>query len=79
MRVMLSLTVALNMRASSQMGSCTSNKTPEVIMAHLHAQGLVDAKAGELAESAHRNVQLGARVRFAALHRHNNPSAELLL
>ena len=27
-------------------------------------QGLVDAKTGELAESAHRNVQLGARVRL---------------
>ncbi len=28
-------------------------------------QGAVDAKTGELAESAHRNVQLGARVRSA--------------
>ena len=37
------------------------------ISAILHTQGAVDAKTGELAESAHRNVQLGARVRSAPL------------
>lgn len=30
-------------------------------------QALVDEKAAELAESAHRNVQLGARVRYTLL------------
>ena len=35
-------------------------KTLQATLAEM--QGLVDAKTGELAESAHRNVQLGARV-----------------
>ena len=45
-------------------------KTLQATLADM--QALVDAKTGELAESAHRNVQLGARVRDKNRLLHND-------